>query len=148
MNKKVGMLLQKSTDTRGVVISSMRKSIYLLKTTPSSHTHRFHPLPLATPIHSTHSPQLSSILKMEASHEQYSTHSETIKAAACEQYSKHPEKENVLPLDGTIALIVRKSVHTPENSIVIILPKKRLPHMHTWLSTVIIYVLKKELSMY
>ena len=51
----------------------MRKSIYLLKTTPSSHTHRFHPLPLATPtscsphplatpIHSTHSPQLSSIL--------------------------------------------------------------------------------------
>ena len=54
-------------------ISSMRKSIYLLKTTPSSHTHRFHPLPLATPtscsphplatpIHSTHSPELSSIL--------------------------------------------------------------------------------------
>ena len=51
----------------------MRKSIYLLTTTPSSHTHRFHPLPLATPtscsphplatsIHSTHSPQLSSIL--------------------------------------------------------------------------------------
>ena len=52
----------------------------------------------------------------------------------------------MLPLDGTIALIVRKSVHTPENSIVIILQKKRLPHMHTWLSTVIIYVLKKELS--
>ena len=45
---------------------------------------------------------------MEASHEQYSTHSEMIKAAACEQYSKHPEKKNVLPLDGTIALIVRK----------------------------------------
>ena len=73
MKKEVGMLLQKSTDTRGVGISSMRKSIYLLKTTPSSHTHRFHPLPLATPtscsphplatsIHSTHSPQLSSIL--------------------------------------------------------------------------------------
>ena len=52
---------------------SMRISIYLLTTTPSSHTHRFHPLPLAiptsysphplaTPIHSTHSPQLSSIL--------------------------------------------------------------------------------------
>ena len=71
--QKVGMLLQKRTDTRGVGISSMRKSIYLLKTTPSSHTHRFHPLPLATPtscsphplatpIHSTHSPQLSSIL--------------------------------------------------------------------------------------
>ena len=49
MKKEVGMLLQKSTDTRGVGISSMRKSIYLLKTTPSSHTHRFHPLPLATP---------------------------------------------------------------------------------------------------
>ena len=73
MKKEVGMLLPKSTDTRGVGISSMRKSIYLLKTTPSSHTHRFHPLPLATPtscsphplatpIHSTHSPQLSSIL--------------------------------------------------------------------------------------
>ena len=44
MNKKVGMLLQKSTDTRGVGISSMRKSIYLLKTTPTSHTHTFHPL--------------------------------------------------------------------------------------------------------
>ena len=51
----------------------MRKFIYLLTTTPSSHTHRFHPLPLvtptscsphplATPIHSTHSPLLSSIL--------------------------------------------------------------------------------------
>ena len=40
----------------------MRNSIYLLTTTASSHTHRFHPLPLATPIHSTHSPQLSSIL--------------------------------------------------------------------------------------
>ena len=99
------MLLQKSTDKIGVGISSMRKSIYLLKTTPSSHTYRFHPLPLATPtscsphplatpIHSTHSPQLSSILKMEASHEQYTTHSEIIKAAACEQYSKHPEKKN------------------------------------------------------
>ena len=37
MKKEVGMLLQKSTDTRGVGISSMRKSIYLLKTTPSSH---------------------------------------------------------------------------------------------------------------
>ena len=71
--QKVGMLLQKRTDTRGVGISSMRKSIYLLTTTPTSHTHRFHPLPLATPascsphslatpIHSTHSPQLSSIL--------------------------------------------------------------------------------------
>ena len=80
---------------------------------------------------------------MEASHEQYSTHSEKIKAVACEQYSKHPEKKNVLPLDGTIALIVRKSVHTPENSIVIILPKKRLPHMHTWLSTVIICAQKR-----
>ena len=67
------MLLQKRTDTRGVGISSMRKSTYLLRTTPSSHTHRFHPLPiatpascsphsLATPIHSTHSPQLSSTL--------------------------------------------------------------------------------------
>ena len=44
----------------------MKKSIYILTTTPSSHTHRFHPLPLATPtscsphplatpIHSTHS---------------------------------------------------------------------------------------------
>ena len=65
------MLLQKRTDTRGVGISS--KCIYLLTTTPSSHTHRFHPFPLATPascsphplatpIHSTHSPQLSSIL--------------------------------------------------------------------------------------
>ena len=42
--QKVGMLLQKSTDTRGVGISSMSKSIYLLKTTPSSHTHTFHPL--------------------------------------------------------------------------------------------------------
>ena len=28
---------------------------------------------------------------MEASHGQYSIHSETIKAAAPEQYSKHPE---------------------------------------------------------
>ena len=42
--QKVGMLLQKRTDTRGVGISSMRKSIYLLTTTPSSHTHTFPPL--------------------------------------------------------------------------------------------------------
>ena len=39
-----GMLLQKRTDTRGVGISSMKKSIYLLTTTPTSHTHTFHPL--------------------------------------------------------------------------------------------------------
>ena len=56
----------KRADTRGVGISNMRKSIYLLTTTPTSHTHRFHPLLLATPtghtIHFTHSPQLSSIL--------------------------------------------------------------------------------------
>ena len=65
--QKVGMLLQKRTDTRGVGISSMRKSIYI---PPYNHTHRFHPLPLATcihlltttPIHSIHSPQLSTIL--------------------------------------------------------------------------------------
>ena len=36
----------------------------------------------------------------------------------------------MLPLDGTIALIVRKSVHTPENSIVIILPKKTAAHAY------------------
>ena len=64
--QKVWMLLQKRTDTKGVGISSMRKSIYLPTTTPSSNTHRFHPFPLATPtfcsshplaapIHSTHS---------------------------------------------------------------------------------------------
>ena len=52
--QKVGMLLQKRTDTRGVGISSMRRSIYmyiyLLTTTPTNHTHRFHPLPLATDV--------------------------------------------------------------------------------------------------
>ena len=32
--QKVGMLLQKRTDTRGVGINSMSKSIYLLTTTP------------------------------------------------------------------------------------------------------------------
>ena len=36
--QKVGMLLQKRTDTSGVGISSMRKSIYLLKTTPIDST--------------------------------------------------------------------------------------------------------------
>ena len=67
------MLLQKRTDTRVAGICSMLKSIYLFTTTPTSHTHRFYPLPLATPasysphqlatlINSTHSPQLSSIL--------------------------------------------------------------------------------------
>ena len=71
--QKVGMLLQNRTDTSAVGISSLRKSMHLLTTTPTSHTHRFHPHPpatptscsphpLATPIHSTHSPQLSSIL--------------------------------------------------------------------------------------
>ena len=45
------MLLQKRTDTRGIGISNMRKSITSLQ-----------PHPLATPIHSTHSQQLSSIL--------------------------------------------------------------------------------------
>ena len=32
----------------------MRKSIYLLTTTPTSPTHRFHPLPLSTPTIHTH----------------------------------------------------------------------------------------------
>ena len=36
--QKVGMLLQKRTDTRGVGISSMRKSIYLLTTIPIDST--------------------------------------------------------------------------------------------------------------
>ena len=44
------MLLQKRTDTRGVGISSMMKSIYLLTTTPTSHTH----LLLTTPTSHTH----------------------------------------------------------------------------------------------
>ena len=50
--QKVGMLLQKRADTRGVGISSMSKSIYSTSLQPH---------PLATPIHSTYSPQLSSI---------------------------------------------------------------------------------------
>ena len=60
--QKVGMLLQKRTDTRGVGISSMRKSIYLLTTTPSSHTHRFHQLPLATPASSSPHPYIPPTL--------------------------------------------------------------------------------------
>ena len=69
--QKVGMLLQKRADTRGVGISNMRKSIYLLTTTPTRHTHLLLTTPkesnhthllLTTPINSTHSPQLSSIL--------------------------------------------------------------------------------------
>ena len=44
--QKVGMLLQKRADTRGVGISNMRKSIYLLTTTTTRHTH----LLLTTPI--------------------------------------------------------------------------------------------------
>ena len=50
--QKVGMLLQKRADTRGVGISNMSKSIYLLTTTPTSHTHRFHPHP--PPANHTH----------------------------------------------------------------------------------------------
>ena len=74
--QEVGMLLQKRTDTRGVGISNnIEEILYLFTTTPTNcthrfhphpppanHTHRFHPLPLDTPIHSSHSPQLSSIL--------------------------------------------------------------------------------------
>ena len=45
--QKVGMLLQKRADTRGVGISNW-KFIYLLTTTSTNHTHRFHPLPPAT----------------------------------------------------------------------------------------------------
>ena len=56
MNKKVGMLLPKRADTRGVGISNMRKSTFLQPqqlATPidSTHTH----LLLTTPIDSTHS---------------------------------------------------------------------------------------------
>ena len=79
MNKKVGMLLPKSTDTRGVGISSMRKSIYLLKTipsshtpidsththllltTPTSHTHTFHPLSTIIVIHTLNFAQVKSM---------------------------------------------------------------------------------------
>ena len=46
------MLLQNRADTRGVGISNMRKSIYLLTTTPTSHTHRFYPHP--PPANHTH----------------------------------------------------------------------------------------------
>ena len=49
---KIGMLLQKITDTKGVGISNMRKSIYILTTPPASHTHRFHPHP--SPANYTH----------------------------------------------------------------------------------------------
>ena len=64
------MLLQKRTDAREVGISSMRKSIYLLTTTPIDSTLSHYiatpascsPYPLPTPMHSTHSPQLSSLL--------------------------------------------------------------------------------------
>ena len=73
--QKVGMLLQKRTDTRGVGISSMRKSIYLLTTTPTSHTrillttptnhtHTFHPLSRIV-IHTFNFAQVKS---MEISH--------------------------------------------------------------------------------
>ena len=51
--QKVGMLLQKRTNTRGVGISNMRKSIYLLTATPTSHTHSFHLHP--PPANHTHS---------------------------------------------------------------------------------------------
>ena len=50
--QKVGILLQKRTDTRGVEKSNMRESIYLLTTTPTSHTHIFHPHP--PPANDTH----------------------------------------------------------------------------------------------
>ena len=49
--QKFGMLLQKIADTRGVGISNMSKSIYLLTTTPTRHTH----LLLTIPIDSTNS---------------------------------------------------------------------------------------------
>ena len=57
-------------------------------------------------------------------------------------------RKSVHALGNTILLILKKSVHTPDNSRVLILREKRLPHVHTWLPTMIICVLKKELSMY
>ena len=42
--QKVGMMLQKGADTGGVGTSNMKKSIYLLTTISTSHTHRFRPL--------------------------------------------------------------------------------------------------------
>ena len=53
--QKIGMLLQKRTDTRGVGISNMNIPPYNhthrfhSHPPPANHTHRFHPLPLATP---------------------------------------------------------------------------------------------------
>ena len=58
--QKVGMLLQKRTDTRGVGIRSDRKSIYLLTTTTTSHTHRFHPLSTIV-IHTFYFAQIQSM---------------------------------------------------------------------------------------
>ena len=46
--QKVGMLLQKRADTRGVGISNMRKSIYLITTTPTRHTYLLLTHPLST----------------------------------------------------------------------------------------------------
>ena len=59
--QKEGMLLQKRTDTRGVGISSIRKSIYLLTTTPTSHTHTFHPLSTIV-IHTLNFAQVKSMV--------------------------------------------------------------------------------------
>ena len=72
-------------------------------------------------------------------------------ACSRQHYSTNPEKKRACSrhaLGNTILLILRKGVHTPDNSIELILREKRLPHVHTWLSTMIICVLKKELSMY
>ena len=52
---KIGMLLPKRANTRGVGMHNMKKSIYLCKPTPPSQSHRFHPhLPPANHTHYLH----------------------------------------------------------------------------------------------
>ena len=70
----------------------MRKSIYLLKTTPSSHTHRFHPLPLDTPTSCSPHP-LAREKKRASSRRHYSTNREKKRTYSRKQYSDNPSKK-------------------------------------------------------
>ena len=68
---------------------------------------------------------------------------------ACYNADPNKAKEAARKQNKLLSLLIQSPKTEPLiSNIVIILRKKRLPYVYAWLSTVIIYVLKNELSMH
>ena len=139
---------------------------------PRSHTHHTHLLLLlCCTMYNTYtihndgfSPHNTPQPQKVASHDQYRTHSETIKEDARKQYKTNPEpkrradRKQYSAHPEPIKRAARKQYSTDSQFKKRAARKQynnhlgrnklRLPHVYAGLSTVIVYVLKNELSMH